>query len=303
MRTVLFYYVLIGLVLIAIGHCRPQNGSGFDAATEQRLDEFFEATRGHSGRKVAVFDGDGTVLGQTPHYLADECMYAYARRRPEKHPEVIRRIKGQSNVSLPYVRGRVEFLAGDSLAVVRELGRDCFRTMYGDKIFEPMRALIHRLQENDFEVWVVTASPEALYQGFLSDELGIPITRVIGVKSEIHGGIVTDRIIEPVPQDEGKLAAIESFIQARPLLVAGNSRGDREMIEHSAGLKMIVNPDEHLAAGQSMSIADFARQQGWLVVRIRDMPAPDFPAISSREFGVRVNKSRPGTTPPSLSAP
>lgn len=31
-----------------------------------------------NNRKVAVFDGDGTVIGQVPYYLADEALYRYA---------------------------------------------------------------------------------------------------------------------------------------------------------------------------------------------------------------------------------
>ncbi len=48
-------------------------------------------TAGYQGRKVAVFDGDGTVLGQCPHYLADECLYGEAQKHPEKKPDIIQK--------------------------------------------------------------------------------------------------------------------------------------------------------------------------------------------------------------------
>jgi phosphoserine phosphatase len=266
--------------------------SGFPADANRKLEQFLETSRSEPGRKVAVFDGDGTVLGQTPHYLADECMYMYAKRHPEKNPELLKKMGGMSNVAIPYVRGRVEYLAGETVTDLREMGEKCFDHLYPHKIFTPMRDLIRLLMQNGFEVWVVTGSPQAMYQKFLSKHLGIPITNIVGVKSVVRGGIVTEEIIPPVPQDHGKKEAIETFIQERPLLVAGNSRGDKEMIEYSRGLKMIVNPDEHIAPDQKQSIADYAKSQGWLIVRIRDVPAPNFPSISSKDYGIRINQTR-----------
>jgi len=238
-----------------------------------------------------VFDGDGTVLGQVPHYLADECLYAYAKEHPDRKPELIAEMTKQSNVSLPYVQNRVRFLAGLSVDFVRQLGERCFAERYADKIFAPMRALIAVLQDNGFEVWVMSASPEAMYQPFLSRELGIPSTHVIGIRSVIRGGVLTDEMIPPIPQDHGKKEAIETFVQAEPLLVAGNSRGDKEMIEFSRGLRMIVNPDELVAPDQTESVADYAQRNGWLVVRVRDVPSPGFAAISAKDYGIPPNKT------------
>ena len=219
-------------------------------------------------------------------------MYMYAQKHPEKKPELLEKMGKMRNVDIPYVRGRVEYLAGESLTDLREMGEKCFNEHYPNKVFTPMRDLIRLFLDHGFEVWVVTGSPQALYQQFLSKQLGIPITNIVGVKSVVHGGIVTDEIVPPVPQDHGKKGAIETFIQERPIFVAGNSRGDKEMIEYSRNLKMIVNPDEHIAPDQKQSIADYAKSQGWLIVRIRDVPRPDFPSISSKDYGIRINKTR-----------
>lgn len=278
------------LVLAAALQCKPSVQS-FDAETNAALSGFFARTANHSGRKVAVFDGDGTVVGQVPHYLADECMYEFAQKNPAKHPDVIARIKPQSNVSMPYVRGRVQFFAGETMESLRDIGDDCFRRNYAGKIYPQMRELVSVLHKHDFEVWIITASPEALYQKFLSRELGIPTTRILGVKSVVKDGIVTDQMIEPVPQDEGKRLAIETFVQARPLLAGGNSRGDAEMINFSSDFKIIVNPDPSKPANGDPSVEDLAREGKWHIVRIRDVEEPGFPGISSKVFGVRKNKT------------
>ena len=265
--------------------------AGFSDEANSKLASFLAASARESGRKVAVFDGDGTVLGQAPHYLADECLYAYAKQHPERKPALIAEMVQQSNVSLPYVQNRVRYLAGLGLREVREMGERCFRDLYPDKIFAPMRELIALLVAHGFEVWIVSASPEVLYQGFLSRAFDIPITHVIGVKSVVRGGVLSEDMVLPIPQDAGKKEALETFIQTEPLVVAGNSRGDKEMIEWSRGLRIIVNPDEFVAPDQTESVADYARRNGWLVLRIRDVPGPTFPAVSSKQFGVAPNKS------------
>lgn len=296
LRVLLFIITIVASVF-ALG-CKSSEPvihaiNGFSEQANAELADFFHRTHTHEGRKVAVFDGDGTVIGQAPHYLADECMYEYALRHAEQRPGLIAEMKTQSNVSLPYVEGRVRYLAGMTLDDMRAMGTDCFRRMYQNKIYPPMRELIDLLKSNGFEVWIVTASPEAMYQGFLSESFGIPLTNIVGVKSVIRNGVVTDEIIPPVPQDEGKKLAIETFVQERPLLVGGNSRGDKEMIEFSRDLKLIVNPDEHVAPDQDMSMADYAKQHGWLIVRVADVNELDHPALSSKLFGIRLNKEHP----------
>lgn len=263
----------------------------FTEEVNTKIEQFLITASNEKGRKVAVFDGDGTVLGQAPHYLADECLYIYAKEHPAYKSDLIDVMRKQSNVSIPYVQNRIKFLSGFTLEEVRKMGEDCFNKYYPGKIFQPMRELIENLKENGFEIWIVSASPEALYQQFLSKAFAIPITHIIGVKSVVRNGIVTDETIHPIPQDEGKMETIETFIQEKPLFVAGNSRGDREMIEFSRGMKFIVNPDEHIETGQTESVADYAKRNNWIVVRIKDVPAENFPWVSSKEFGVRINKT------------
>jgi phosphoserine phosphatase len=290
------HFLLLLFIIILFGCTQTdiafQPIDGFTEKANVQLKQFLIDTQNEPGRKIAVFDGDGTVLGQTPHYLADECMYQYSKQDPNYKPQIIEKLKTQSNVSLPYVQNRIHFIAGKSLEFYRDLGEECFRKYYLNKIFEPMRNLIDLLKKHNFEIWIVTASPEGMYQQFLSVEFQIPITHIIGVKSVIRDGIITDEIVIPVPQDHGKKEAIETFVQDVPLLVAGNSRGDKEMIEFSRGLKMIVNPDEHIAPDQTESIADYAKKNNWLIVRIKDVPEQGFPAVSSKEFGIRLNKTR-----------
>ena len=51
---------------------------GWSKEINDRIETFLNTTLTMNTRKVAVFDGDGTVFGQVPHYLADEALYRYA---------------------------------------------------------------------------------------------------------------------------------------------------------------------------------------------------------------------------------
>jgi phosphoserine phosphatase len=282
--------MILGLGCSSKSNITFENIDGFSSEVNSELELFFNETETHPGRKIAVFDGDGTVLGQVPNYLADECLYSFAAENPDRKKELIDKMKIQSNVSLDYVQNRVRYMSGDSLNYWRELGSKDFSNYYSTKIYAPMKALIKTLQKNNFEVWIVSASPEAMYQKFLSEQLEIPITRIIGVKSVIRNGIITDEIIHPVPQDHGKKEAIESFIQDKPLFAAGNSRGDKEMIEFASNINMIVNPDEYIASDQKESIAQYARSKNWLIVNISDTTLTNFPSLSTKVYGIKPNK-------------
>ncbi len=293
MKKYLAQWIIAALVLAAACSLpgRSVHVNGFSGDTNARLAKFFRETASETGRKVAVFDGDGTVMGQAPHYLADECLFLVAAENPGKRPEIVAAMTPLSNVSIPYVQHRVRFFRGDAPEHLADLGDRCYRKYYRGKVFPPMRELVALLAKNGFEVWIVSASPELMYQKFLSRELGVPVTNVIGVKSVIRDGKITDEIVPPVPQDAGKKEAIETFIREVPLFSAGNSRGDREMIEYSRGVRMIINPDEFVAAGDTESIAAYARRKGWIVERIPDVPLEGVTYISSEKYGIRKNKT------------
>ena len=69
------------------------------------------------------------------------------------------------------------------------------------------------------------------------------------MKSVVVDGVLTNEIVLPIPQDDGKANVIPTFIKTRPLVVGGNSRGDMDMLNQSCGLKIVVNPDDKTVRG------------------------------------------------------
>jgi phosphoserine phosphatase len=280
---------------------------GWPDSVNSRLEDFLNSTLVIRERKVAVFDCDGTLFGQAPHYLADEALYSYAEtyyagkkdRTSKQKMKIVETMLHGNNTGMQYVKERIAFLSGMSTEQVERLGEDCFRAKYRSKFYPQMRTLLADLEAYGFEVWVVSASPELLYQGFVHEALGIPVERILGVRSVVRNDTVTATLVYPVPQDAGKAEVIQTFIKARPLFAAGNSRGDMEMMNQSAGLKMIVNPDGQVvqkgkeAGGmQGYTVRGYWLKKGAILVHCRDVPLGRYHYVSD-DWGVPDNGRNP----------
>ena len=281
--------------------------SGWSQEINDRIEAFLNTTVTMNIRKVAVFDSDGTTFGQVPYYLADEALYRYAdvvlkerkdREAKDKLKILERMVKDGNNVGKPYVEDRVHFLAGLSPDEIANIGYDCYVESYGNKTYPEMKQLVANLKEYGFDVYILTASPEFLYQKFVSEEYGIPVTNVVGAKCVVKEGVTTGEIILPIPQDDGKAHTIETFIKARPLIVGGNSRGDMDMLNESAGLKIVVNPDDITVRGpedgpmSGHTVKTYWEKEGALIVRCNDVRDPKV-KFHTEEWKIRQNIANP----------
>ena len=281
-----------------------QNINGFSDEVNEELSTFLINLQDSEVRKIAVFDVDGTIIGQVPHYLADEALYSYAEHNytGKKDPESLSKMKiveemiKMSNTEEVYVQNRVRFFSNLTVEEIETIGWDTYNQKYKEKLYPEIKQLISILEDFGFEIWVMTASPEYLYQGFLSEDLGIPKNRIIGMKSVVKNGITTDELVIPATQDIGKEQYIRTYIKSEPLLVVGNSRGDMEMMNTSVGLKMIVNPDDEKKRGiqdglmNGFTVKSYWEKEGALIVYSNDTRQGNDRYVSE-EWGIRVNKS------------
>ena len=280
---------------------------GWNQETNDKIESFLNSTITMTTRKVAVFDCDGTVFGQVPHYLADEALYSYAdevykgrndKLAREKLAILDKMVKDGNNVGKPYVESRVHFLSGMTPEEIELMGYNCYYKSYRGKMYPEMKEFIANLKEYCFEVWIISASPELLYQKFISEELGIPVTQVLGAKCVVANGRTTGEIIPPIPQDDGKAVTIETFIKAKPLIVGGNSRGDMDMINESYGLKIIVNPDDKKVRGpedgpmNGHTVKSYWEKEGALVLRCNDTTDPNV-KFHSKDWKIVENDANP----------
>lgn len=273
---------------------------GFQDATNARLESFLKSTIPMQTRKVAVFDCDGTLFGQAPYYLADEALYEYAKKNYEGKTDslsqakmaIVDQLLHGDNVGVDFVQNRVRFLSGLTSEEVQKMGNDMYHEKFEGKMYPEMKALLRNLENFGFEVWILSASPELLYQQFCNEQLGFPVDRILGVKSRVaEGNIVTDELVYPVSQDEGKADVVRTFIKADPLLVGGNSRGDLEMMNTSVGLKIMINPDdtkpEKVADGKTLK-AYWEADPNCIVEYCNDVPEGNYTYVTE-EWGVKSN--------------
>ncbi|MDP4239505.1 MAG: haloacid dehalogenase-like hydrolase [Bacteroidota bacterium] len=280
---------------------------GWPKEVNDKLESFLNSTLPTKERKVAVFDGDGTTFGQVPYYLADEALYQYADDVLKKRNDAQARkklaildemVKDGNNVGKPYVENRVHFLSGLTTEQIENIGYDCYRNSYKGKFYPEMKEFIANLKEYGFEIWILTASPEQLYQKFISQEFGLSNINVIGAKCVIIDGKTTDHIIPPIPQDDGKAQTIETFIKACPLVIAGNSRGDMDMLNESCGIKIVVNPDDVTVRGpedgpmNGYTVKSYWEKEGAIIVKCNDVVDPKI-KFHTTDWKIRQNRPNP----------
>ena len=296
-KTLLLTAWLLGAAVFA-GAQTYRPIQGWPASINDKLESFLNSTIIIKERKVAVFDCDGTLLGQAPYYLADEALYGFAKEKYAGKTDSLSTAKMRTidtmlhgdNTGLAYVQNRISFLSGLSPAEVERMGEDCFHEKYETKFYPEMRELLANLQEYNFEIWVISASPEVLYQQFVHKALGIPLNRILGVKSVVQYNKITQDMVLPVPQEQGKADLIETVIKAKPLFAAGNSRGDMEMIDASVGLKMIVNPDDHKVEKNGFTVKGYWEKHGGIAVYCNDVPENNYQYVT-QEWGIPKNKT------------
>lgn len=145
---------------------------------------------------------------------------------------------------------------------------------YAESFYKPMEEVIGYLQQNGFDVWMVSACEREVVRA-LVERFGIPFDRVIATDVPyVASGIGEDEaadeynmssdevILLGAPLDEvecgksGKAAAIAREIGKRPVLAFGNSSGDYSMLNYAEG-----NPD-HEGKGFFVVCDDTEREYG-----------------------------------------
>lgn len=134
------------------------------------------------------------------------------------------------------------------------------------RIYDQIHEMISVLQDNGFDVWIVTASPQLVIDAVADDLVGIPRDHVIGIRQVIAHGRVTsdtegcgpfadgDNTI--ITFDEGKRCWINKVVFRQPagsqlasnpdptqrqVFAAGDSDTDIAFVKDATVLKLAVN--------------------------------------------------------------
>lgn len=280
-------------------------GAARDAVTAF-LDSLAEVA---PSERVAMFDNDGTLWSERPAYaqlsfFADR-LRAAADAEPglAARPEYAAVLAGDgaamSELGLAAVAlALAELFEGQTpeqyQAAVREFftraehpsGRP-LRSM----VYRPMLELLDALGAVGCDVFIVSGGGVEFVRAVSQELYGVPADRVVGTavryRYERHEGVPTLRRTAELdgPPNEGpaKVEAVQRHLGRRPLLMAGNSLGDRELLElaqaSSPSLALLIDHDdderEYAYASEAGTIADaepitdLGRREGWTVVSMR----------------------------------
>jgi len=213
------------------------------------------------GERLATFDNDGTLWVEHPVYtevvFAIDRVAQLAAAHPAwrttppfadilaGHPE--RALAGGKQGILEIIMATHAGMTPDQferdvdrwLATARHPRWD---RPYTDLVYQPMLELLTYLRRHGFDVYIVSGGETDFMRAWTRRAYDVAPAHVIGttavLRFELQGGVPV-LIREPkllhVDDGPGKPEAIERIIGARPILAFGNSDGDLEMLQWTAG--------------------------------------------------------------------
>lgn len=259
--------------------------------------------------RIATFDNDGTLWSEQPVYFqlffAIDRIREIAAEHPEwqKNPVLNAAIEGNmEEVMKGGEKGLMELVmvshAGMTTEEFQTIVSDWIKTTnhptknrpFTTMIYQPMLEVINYLKANDFKVFIVSGGGIEFMRPWTDQVYGIPPEQVIGSSIKVEyemtdNGPVLNRLPELnfLDDKEGKPVAIHQYIGKRPIMAFGNSDGDLQMLQWSAGgdnssLQVYVHhtdAEREWAYDRGSHIGGFdkgwdeAIEKGWTVVDMK----------------------------------
>jgi len=136
--------------------------------------------------------------------------------------------------------------AGLSNDELLEQSKKFYDLRFRSKLNQDLRELIQNLRARNFKVWICTASIKWAIAPALID-LDLDLDFLIAAEVELDKNKkLTKKVVEPLPYRPGKKYWLEKKLPAKPLLVAGNSMGDLEMMGLATTLPLTIIFEPHL---------------------------------------------------------
>ncbi|HYO44758.1 MAG TPA: HAD family hydrolase [Candidatus Limnocylindrales bacterium] len=262
--------------------------------------------------RVAVFDNDGTLWCERPTYTQAFFVMARLRELAADDPGLAARpvvralltgdLAGAFAMGIDEVAGvvlethagmTVDAFAEEAAAWLGSAVHPRFGVPFGELTYRPMLQLLDLLRAHEFRVFIVTGGGVDFVRSVSSALYRVPPDDVVGTAVEVafersNGRtrlVRQPRLLGGVANEgEPKPRAIHAHIGARPILAAGNSAGDREMLEYATtgdrpGLGLVIDHDdaerEYEYESRSATdpgaepILESAARHGWRVVSMR----------------------------------
>jgi len=260
--------------------------------------------------RVAVFDNDGTLWSEQPLYFQFFFAIDRIRTMAPEHPEWQEQqpfkalLERDTEGALAGDRHAIEeiLLASHSGMTTTEFERivsEWISTtrhpttglLFTEMVYQPMLELLDYLRANEFKTFIVSGGGIEFMRPWVQQAYGIPPEQVVGSSSKVEFEMRTDgpvlmRMsgIDFVNDKAGKPVGIHRFIGRRPIFAFGNSDGDLQMLQWTAGVSGasfmgIVHHtdaerewayDRESSIGHLDQALDEANEHGWTVVDMKN---------------------------------
>jgi phosphoserine phosphatase len=270
-------------------------------------------------QRVAYLDNDGTMWCERPRYIQLDFLVDTLRRRAADDPALAERpelaavltddVKAMGELGLERIAvalaglfdGLTPAEFADAVdAFVERYRHPSLEVPAARLVYQPMLELLDELRAHDFTVGIVTGGGTEFVRRISPQLYGIPPERVVGTligyEFTREDGRPTLRrtvsLMGHANEGETKVQQIQTQLGRAPIFAAGNSAGDREMLEWAcagrhAGLAVLVNHDDAdrefayesagVTVGETEPITEVAKRLGWVTVSMRDDWATVFP--------------------------
>lgn len=263
--------------------------------------------------RVAYFDNDGTLWCERPSYVQLDFFVHALQRRVAERPDLADRVEFAAVLSGDH--GAIGDLGLERVAMALvglfegqtpvEFQREVRDFMHGARhqglgrpmravVYQPMIELLDELRVLDFTIGLVTGGGTEFVRAISDDLYGVPPELVVGTligsrfERDDDGTPVVRRTVTLLGEpNEGaaKVENIQTQLGRAPIFAAGNSGGDREMLEwacagNGPGMALLIDHDDADREYEYVSVAQtFAEDEpitavgarlGWTIVSMRD---------------------------------
>ena len=325
-----FRVLTFGALLALGMHAQAQTDplpSWNDGAAKQAIIAFVKDTTSQGSPKfvppegrIATFDQDGTLWVEHPVYsfvmYALESVPALVKAKPElakvaPFSTVLEILKGDraaiAKLTMPdlekilaatYTNRSVDQFNAEVTKWIAEAKDPRWKKPYTELTYLPMQEVLKYLRANGFKTYIVTGGGQDFVRTYSEKVYGIPPEQVVGTAGVVKYSYAKDGkpylFKEPklLLNDDftGKPEGIHLMIGRRPLMAAGNSTGDRQMLEYTkagdgARLSLLVLHDDakrEYAYGPAkglpntkvgtftQALYDEAMKKGWIVISMNE---------------------------------
>jgi phosphoglycolate phosphatase-like HAD superfamily hydrolase len=269
-----------------------------------------------AGKRIAVFDNDGTLWPENPMPFEVAFTLDAANARLAKHPEL-----KESPAYQALTKGDVATLTADHFKLLRQLivethtGQTTdefnasvkewianarhprFDRRYADCNYLPMQEVLKLLRANGYKTFIVSGGTADFMRPWTEAVYGIPPEQVVGTVFKTKYELKDDKpllVVQPelalVDDKSGKPVGIHQFIGQRPVMCFGNSDGDHEMLQWTTigrpqSFGLIVH---HTDAEREYAYDEHPKSSGRLVEALRVAPKRGWVVVDMKRDWKRI---------------